>query len=110
MNYNQETSRYIVFPDMKLTRDIELNCAIRPGALYERYRVQWVQLSPDTRLFSTTTFDITVNVNYSILSEYRCRVEIEHRLGLTVLYNGPLVHLQTNGKSFMITPYVNVTS
>ena len=102
MNYSQETNRYIVFQDMKQTQDIELNCAIRPGALCERYSVEWVQQSPDTRLLSTTTFDITVNASYSILAEYRCRVEIEHKLGLRLLYNGPLIHLQTNGKSFMI--------
>ena len=93
-----ETDRYVVFPDTRVTRDIELNCAIRPGALAEQYSVEWVKLSPITIVLSQATFDITVAANYSIMAQYRCKVNIEHHEGRSIEYDGPLIHLQTKGK------------
>lgn len=98
MDYSQEqTNRYVVFPYPEMTREIELNSAIRPGALAQSYTPRWTQLSPRTVLISSNTFDITVNESLSsVPAQYQCRVTIQHHLD-PVTYDGPVINIHGRG-------------
>ena len=91
MNYEGTVmNRSVVFPSSLSAREIELNCAIRPGALAGSYSVTWERKSLFVVL-SMTTFDIMVETNFSTPFEYCCRVKIEHMPGLEREYSGPQI-------------------
>ena len=107
-NFDGETrDRYIVFPTATSSRDISLSCDIRPGALSNRYSVQWLEYSLERGSFlplSANTFDIDITASYGqsslVVPQYQCRVAIEHRNdtqdGLRD-YSGPIIRINQKG-------------
>ena len=65
-----------------MSREVNLICAIQPGALAERYTVEWDQLKPNFRQLSVTMYNITDSVISeeipSVPTEYRCTVAVQH--------------------------------
>lgn len=100
--FGDTANRYIVFPDPDVTRQIELKCAIRPGALPEQYSVEWgKRASPNSPvvLLSLNTFDIEVETNHSVPVQYRCRVHVTHTGTMNEeTYPGPWTTIQRLGK------------
>lgn len=106
--YNAQTrNRYVVFPTAESSRDIQLHCDIRPGALGSRYSVEWLGNSVS---LGYQTFDISVSLRpSSSTQQYLCRVTIVHRNDTesSEVYNGPAIMLQQRGiiACFFYTPY-----
>ena len=62
-NYSDVNITYEVqLPDMDSTVMIELACDIQPGALIQRYSVQWLN---STSYIVGNTFNVTVNISAS---------------------------------------------
>ena len=98
MSYDGRTEdRYIVLPDQTRSREIELSCAIRPGALRDRYSVQWIQANPNI-IIDTNQFELLQSINASSQLQYNCEVTIQHSTAVERVYNGPRINIQTNGK------------
>ena len=98
MNYDGVTEdRYIVLPGQTRSREIELSCAIRPGALRDQYSVQWIQANPN-KIIDTNQFELLQSINASSQFQYHCEVTIQHNTAIERVYNGPRINIQTNGK------------
>ena len=95
---NEMASRHITFPTPDSVRDIMLSCPIRPGALIEKYSVQWRPMLPDFVTINSTAFDISVKFRPVISSQYRCTVTIDHFNGIVVNYHGPQIAVFTQGE------------
>ena len=100
--YNAQTrNRYVVFPTAESSRDIQLHCDIRPGALGSRYSVEWLGNSAS---LSYQTFDISVSLRpFLSTQQYLCKVTIKHRNDTessSKVYNGPLIMLEQRGMLF----------
>ena len=80
----------VELPDAAHTISTELQCDIQPGALRQRYSVQWVQVS--NHAISVDTFNLKLSVNSSTNgSQYQCYVTIDHDgNGTTMTYEGRL--------------------
>jgi hypothetical protein len=80
------------------TQAIELICDIQPGALRQRYSVEWI--IPQTSINSyiiVNSFNLTVNVSYdSSDSIYYCDVAIDHSgTGMKSFYEGRHITIVT---------------
>ena len=74
--------RYVIFPTPDSSRDIELSCPIRPGALEDSYSVEWQASNPGSEfaaLEDKAYYDISVSITPSLKHTYRCMVSIQHR-------------------------------
>ena len=93
-------ARYVIFPTPEGTRRISLSCAIRPGAMTDRYSVTWKQILPfgSPHLLSANTQNITVDVNSTnaTISTYQCNVIIQHSSDVSVSYFPPPVTIVNN--------------
>lgn len=73
--------------------EINLSCAIQPGALEDSYSIVWQKISANsTTELASNSYVITVTVNVSVeLPHYRCVVNVQHRsdLATTAFYYGP---------------------
>ena len=101
MRYDGLTEdRYIVLPDQTNSREIELSCAIRPGALKDRYSVQWIQTDPPP-IIDINQFTILILRSIDSVSSavYQCRVTIAHSIRVTREYPGPRINIQTRGEN-----------
>ena len=81
-------------PDDDSSVSTELQCDIQPGAMRQRYSVQWVQIINSTDInFVGDMFNLTLNVSSSTNgSLYQCRVTIYHNgSGLMSIYKGRLI-------------------
>lgn len=90
-DYSRQTVIYEVeLSDAANTVSTELQCDIQPGALRQRYSVQWVQVF--NHITSVDTFNLTLTVNSSTNgSQYQCYVTIDHDSnGITMTYEGRL--------------------
>ena len=107
-NFDGETrDRYVVFQTAASSRDISLSCDIRPGALSNRYSVQWLEYSPEQSIFlplDANTFDIDISASYGqsslVTPRYQCKVIIEHRNDTqdgVRDYSGPIIRLNQKG-------------
>ena len=96
----QSVTHEVELPDDDSSVSTELQCDIQPGALRQRYSVQWrVQIynSSDIYIFGDT-FNLTLTVSSSTSgSRYQCYVTINHNdaNGLTILYKGRLIEVIT---------------
>ena len=109
MNYDGvERLRNITFPTPESSREVNLSCPIRPGALSERYSVRWISSVPGTGAFrlipNSNKYDITVSHASSSLDQYECQVTVMHRIGQGVLkvtrrYDGPMIVIKKYGES-----------
>ena len=73
-------------PDADSVASTELQCDIQPGALRQRYSVQWNQILQNGSfvLVDEDMFNLTLNVSSSLNgSQYQCEVTINHD-GLTI--------------------------
>ena len=91
-------SHFLLFPSLKSNRTVNLSCAVRPGALPEKYEVVWEEIP--SRIFGESFFDLqeVVKMDQTRVSEYRCRVKIEHDDG-KIEYIPPDVVVNKKGKS-----------
>ena len=93
--YNtSEIARYVIIPTPESSRRISLSCAIRPGALTDRYSVTWVL----PRSLSANTQTITVQVNSTTFAIYHCIVRIQHSSDVSVRYSPPPVTIRQRGE------------
>ena len=81
----------VELPDDDSSVSTKLQCDIQPGAMRQRYSVQWVQI-----IYSSIVgdmFNLTLTVNSSTRgSQYQCCVTINHNgSGLTSIYKGRLI-------------------
>ena len=94
------THRNITFPTADSSREVNLSCPIRPGALSERCRVQWESSIPGIPGFTivdTELFTITEDIHPTSLHQYQCKVTIQHSNTKTETYNGPIINLNKIG-------------
>ena len=81
-NYPDMFTAYEVeLPNMDSTMAVELICDIQPGALRQRYSVNWMYTPPNSSYIFTVgnEFNLTQNITYlSNDSNYQCRVTIDH--------------------------------
>ena len=93
--------RYITFPTADSSREVNLTCSIRPGALSERYSVRWASSIPGIEGFTvvdTGHFDIKEDIHSASLHQYQCKVTIQHSSSDVETYNGPTIILNKTGK------------
>ena len=85
----------------------ELQCDIQPGALAQRYSVQWRRLCHNENcsdaLLNVELFNITLNVTSDLDgSEYQCEVTINHDGSLSRTYNGTVIIRLIEGKEHVV--------
>ena len=89
----------VELPDVDSTVATELICDIQPGALRQRYSVEWMYFLPNSLNFYSVgnNFNITVNVTYySTDSIYQCEVSIDHSgTGAKVRYSGRYITIES---------------
>ena len=91
----QSVTHEVELPHDDSSVSTELQCDIQPGAMRQRYSVQWVQIFNSSDInFVGDMFNLTLNVssstNGSVL--YQCHVTINHNgSGLTPIYKGRLI-------------------
>ena len=80
----------------------ELACDIQPGALKQRYSVEWLK---STSYIVGNTFNVTVNISASSEGEtYHCTVFIDHNgQGLILSYSGRHIIIATTTPNYGIT-------
>ena len=101
-NYSGQTVIHEVeLPDYDSSVSTKLQCDIQPGALRQRYSVQWVQdINSSNINIAGDMFNLTLSVNSSTNgSQYQCYVTINHNgSGLTSIYKGRhIVVITTEG-------------
>ena len=88
----------VELPDDDSSVSTELQCDIQPGAMRQRYSVQWVQVFMSSNIYIVgNMFNLTLNVNSSTNgSVYQCHVTINHNgSGLTSIYKGRYIEILT---------------
>ena len=85
-------------PDADSVVPTELQCDIQPGALRQRYSVQWKQIFNDSSyiIVNEGMFNLTLNVSSSLNgSQYQCEVTIDHDGTIVQIqsYDGVLITL-----------------
>ena len=102
--------RNITFPTADSSREVNLNCSIRPGALSDSYSVQWessIPGIPEFTIVDIENYDIRENIDQASRHQYQCKVTIQHRSDNSgkITYIGPVIVLNKIGKIF--TPVVD---
>ena len=85
-------------PDADSVVPTELQCDIQPGALRQRYSVQWKQIFNDSSyiIVNEGMFKLALNVNSSLNgSQYQCKVTIDHDGTIVRNYDGVLTTIVT---------------
>ena len=85
-------------PDADSVVPTELQCDIQPGALRQRYSVQWKQIFNESSyiIVNEGMFKLTLNVSSSLNgSQYQCEVTIDHDGTIVQTYDGVLITLVT---------------
>ena len=89
---NTSTDVHIVLNSVTGSIEHELSCKIQPGALEEKYHVEWIELKLYTNFslsLNASTFNMTLNVTAALNgAEYQCRVTIDHNGTEIEVYNG----------------------
>ena len=88
----------VELPDDDSSVSTELQCDIQPGALRQRYSVQWVQIINSSYInVAGGMFNLTLNVSSSTNgSLYQCCVTINHNgSGQTSIYKGRYIEVLT---------------
>ena len=88
----------VELPDDDSSVFTELQCDIQPGAMRQRYSVQWLQVFNTSYIYiAGGMFNLTLTVSSSTNgSLYQCYVTINHNgSGLTSIYKGRLIEVIT---------------
>ena len=90
----------VELPDANTIVSTELECDIQPGALRQRYSVQWkVQYNDTFMIINKNSFNLSLSIDSSLNgSQYRCEVTIDHdgeRVNRT--YEGRTIIIITTG-------------
>ena len=91
----------VELPDDDSSVSTELQCDIQPGALRQRYSVQWIPFfifSNSTDIYMGDMFNLTLTVSSSTNgSLYQCYVTITHNdaNGITSIYKGRFIWVIT---------------
>ena len=83
----------VELPDDDSSVSTELQCDIQPGAMRQRYSVQWVQTFNSSDIYIVgDMFKLTlIIISYTDGSQYQCYVTIDHDgIGTTGTYEGRL--------------------
>ena len=57
----------------------ELQCGIQPGALIEKYNVEWTSDSNSSHVLGVSNFNLSLNVTAALNgTSYQCIVTIDH--------------------------------
>ena len=89
----QSVTHEVELPDDDSTVSTELQCDIQPGAMRQRYSVQWIQTFNTFNInIDGDMFNLTLTVSSSTNgSQYQCNVTIDHDgNGTTGTYEGQL--------------------
>ena len=82
----------VELPDETSIVSTVLVCDIQPGALVQRYSVQWKQLlqTDTSHIINVVSFNLSLSVNSSMNgSQYQCEVTIDHDgRGVSGMYEG----------------------
>ena len=85
-------------PDDDSVVSTELQCDIQPGALRQRYSVQWKQILNESSyiIANEGMFNLTLNVSSSLNgSQYQCEVTIDHDGTIVRSYGSVLTTIVT---------------
>ena len=75
--------------DSDSTVSTMLECDIKPGALTQRYSVQWFQVFPMLNESISSMFNLSLSVNSSFDGNvYQCEVTVNHDGQRSVNYTG----------------------
>ena len=79
-----------------------LGCDIKPGALVQRYSVQWLQITRNSTAISnniSSSFNLTLSVNTSVSISlvYQCEVTVNHDGNISATYTGTLMIVEVQG-------------
>ena len=81
----------VELPESHSTVATILECDIKPGALVQRYYVQWMRHNNFTLVISNE-FNFTLGVNTSTDgSEYQCEVTVDHDSNVSTIYKGATI-------------------
>ena len=99
-NYSGQSQLHQVeLPNADSVVSTELQCDIQPGALRQRYSVQWRQMSFNESYIvieNEGNFNLTLNVSSSLNgSQYQCEVTVNHDGSNIRDYDGVLITLVT---------------
>ena len=99
-NYSGQSQLHQVeLPNADSVVSTKLQCDIQPGALRQRYSVQWRQMSFNESYIvieNEGNFNLTLNVSSSLNgSQYQCEVTVNHDGSNTRDYDGVLITLVT---------------
>ena len=84
--------------DFDSTVSTVLECDIKPGALIQRYSVQWFQVSPIHIRSISSMFNLTLNVTSSFDGDvYQCEVTVNHDGHRSVTYTGKRLPIHIPG-------------
>ena len=86
-----------------------LECDINPGALVQRYSVQWVQLAPKYTVYDSSMFNFTLSVNGSIGAFlYQCEVTVDHDGTISSTFSGThfIIQVTVQGLCFTSKKYL----
>ena len=100
-------------PDTDSVVPTELQCDIQPGALRQRYSVQWKQIFNENSyiIANEGMFNLTLNVSSSLNgSQYQCKVTIDHDGTIIRDYDGVLTTIvTTTGIYYMYNIFLNLS-
>ena len=81
-----------------------MSCGVRPGRESNRYSIFWERTNP-FELFEDELYDVTVNVNATGPSEYRCTVTIQHSTSEKILYK-ELISVNKRGEKVKLKNWI----
>ena len=98
-------THHVVLPSDDSEVSTELQCDIQPGALAQRYSVQWRRLCQNENFsdvpMNAELFNLTLNVTSGLNgSQYQCEVTINHDGSLSRTYNGSRNTILISSKTF----------
>ena len=86
-----------------------LHCDIQPGALRDRYSIEWRALQHNNTFYiiSVDSYHLFLSVNASLNgSQYQCEVTIDHDgIGVSMTYEGSTVTVITVDGMYIIRNY-----
>ena len=97
MGYHSQTEINRYFLILNPESSLMIYCPIQPGALAQRYSIDWRGIAPHTVLFFNPLFFITQVVSPSAPATFRCSVGIEHMEGIKIVY-ASTIQIETKGE------------
>jgi len=104
-------THHVVLPSADSEVPTELQCDIQPGALAQRYSVQWRRLyqSGHSVLLDVHVFSLMLNATSGLDgSQYQCEVTINHDGSLSKTYNGSRNTILISSKTLLYNVHMVV--